>query len=224
MRINQFIASASGLSRRASDTAIADGRASLNGQPATLGQTVETGDTVTLDGQILALRPAHTYILLNKPAGYVSSRVRQGSDPTLYDLLPAKFFSLRIAGRLDRDSSGLVVLSDDGQFIQDLTHPSNDKTKYYELTLSHPLTPADRTKLAGGVTLKDGPSHVTLVVEKGTKLGVTLSEGRNRQLRRTFGALGYRIEKLHRTRMGNFLLGELPEGKWTEVAKTGVPV
>lgn len=217
MRINQFVASSSGLSRRAADAAITTGRVTVNGQLATLGQTVAASDRLTLDGQPLTLTITHTYLMLNKPVGYVSSRARQGTDPTLYELLPQRFHNLRIAGRLDRDSSGLILLTSNGNFIQNLTHPSSDKLKTYELTLSVPLTAVDRSKLASGVSLKDGPSRIGIVAAHGKSLTVTISEGRNRQLRRTFGALGYRIDRLHRTHIGPFTIADLASGAWTEI-------
>jgi 16S rRNA pseudouridine516 synthase len=217
MRINQFVASSSGLSRRAADAAVAAGRVRINGQLATLGQTVDVSDFVALDDQPLTLISTHIYLMLNKPVGFVSSRVRQGTGQTLYELLPERFHKLRIAGRLDRDSSGLIILTSDGNFIQNLTHPSSDKLKTYELTLSAPISATDRTKLEHGVLLKDGPSRIRIVAATGRSLTVTIGEGRNRQLRRTFGALGYRIDRLHRTHIGSFNLGDLPSGTWTEI-------
>jgi len=214
MRINQFVASASGLSRRAADSAIAAGRVQAAGQPATLGQTIEPGTSVTLDGLPLAPKTTFMYVMLNKPAGYVSSSARQGTAPTLYELLPTEFANLRIAGRLDLDSSGLVLLSDDGAFIQKQAHPSSGKTKEYELTLETPFKSADLPKLESGVPLADGPSNAKVLKSRGATLTVTLEEGRNRQLRRTFGALGYRITRLHRTRIGAFQLGTLEPGRW----------
>ena len=221
MRINQFIASSTDLSRRAADGAITAGRVSVNGHTAAMGQLVDARDTVALDGAALTLRQIHTYVLLNKPVGYVSSRVRQGDDPTLYELLPPKYKTLRIAGRLDRDSSGLVVLSDDGDFIFQLTHPSAQKSKRYELILESPLSGADRRKLEAGIILTDGPSHVNVLESHGKSLTVTLSEGRNRQLRRTFGALGYTITKLHRVSMGSLELGALAPAQWHEIDRDG---
>lgn len=224
MRINQFVAAASGLSRRAADTAIAAGRVKIGGRTATLGQTVGPTDIVMLDDAPLTLKSAHTYLMLNKPPGYVSSHRRQGNDPTLYELLPARFHTLRLTGRLDRDSSGLILLSDDGAFVQELSHPSQGKTKQYELTLSAKLSAADHAKLAAGVPLRDGPSFVTVVGSKGRSVTVTLSEGRNRQLRRTVGALGLQVERLHRTRIGAFELGDLPSGSWRQITAEGRPV
>jgi 23S rRNA pseudouridine2605 synthase len=221
MRINQFIAGSTDLSRRAADAAVAAGRVSINGHTAAMGQLVDARDSVMLDGTALALRQIHTYVLLNKPAGYVSSRVRQGTGPTLYELLPPLYKTLRIAGRLDRDSSGLVVLTDDGDFIFQLTHPSAEKSKRYELTLQSPLSAADQRKLEAGVVLADGPSQVHVLETRGRSLTVTLSEGRNRQLRRTLGALGYTITKLHRVSMGSLELGALAPGKWHEIDREG---
>jgi len=217
MRINQFVARTSALSRRAADAAVAEGRVTLNGRPAVLGDTVSAGDSVTLDGQPAVLAPTHTYLALHKPAGYVSSRRRQGDDPTLYQLLPDSAQNLRLAGRLDRDSSGLVLLSDDGDFIQRYSHPSFNKQKIYQLTLARPLSPADRGRLNAGINLTDGVSHVAVVAATGPHVTVSLTEGRNRQLRRTFGALGYSVEKLHRTHIGAYQLGSLKPGTWREI-------
>jgi 23S rRNA pseudouridine2605 synthase len=218
MRINQFVASSSKMSRRAADTAIAAGRVKVGGHTATLGQTVATQDVVTLDGSTLTPATHHTYIALHKPAGYISSHARQGNDPTLYELLPENLQSLRLTGRLDRDSSGLVLLSDDGSFVQNLSHPSRRKTKQYELTLTKPLAESDQAKLEAGVKLRDGLSTVTIVACAGRTVTLTIGEGRNRQLRRTFGALGYTVERLHRTRIGHYELGSLPSGSWQHIA------
>ena len=218
MRLNQFIASSSGLSRRAADAAITEGRVTIDGEPAVLGQTVGAENTVTLDGKALQPKTTYTYLMLNKPAGYISSRVRQGSDPTLYELIPEPYQTLRITGRLDRDSSGLILLSDDGSFIQSLAHPSSGKTKQYDITLSAPLSNTQKNHLAAGVALSDGPSRVTVLEANGRNVTVTIGEGRNRQLRRTFGALGLGVERLHRTRIGRINLANLRPGDWRLIA------
>ncbi len=186
-----------------------------------LGQTVDERAAVTLDGQPVTPRPSFTYVIVNKPVGFVSSRVRQGDDPTIYGLLPSEFKTLRIAGRLDRDSCGLLLLSDDGSFIQAITHPSTGKFKRYELTLESPMSESDVAKLVAGVKLTDGLSRVKVVAAAGKHLTVELAEGRNRQLRRTFGALGYTITKLRRTNIGVFELGGLASGKWRETDAQG---
>ena len=220
MRINQFVAAASGLSRRAADQAIKDGRIRYADRAAVLGETVKPGETsLFLDKKPLMLPDQYTYVLLNKPTGYVSSRIRQGSDPTLYELIPEHFHTLRIAGRLDKDSSGLVLLTNDGPYIQTLTHPSIGKDKYYELLLDHSVKSADVKNLEIGVMLEDGLSQLEVNLVEGRTLGVTIAEGRNRQLRRTMGALGYGVELLHRLRLGKYDIGDLPSGAWKEVSK-----
>jgi pseudouridine synthase len=217
MRVNRFVASASGLSRRAADDAIAANRVSVNGATAKLGQTVETADHVTLDGKKLQLPATFTYLMLHKPVGYVTSRAEQGSAPTIYDLLPEQYRSLRPAGRLDRDSSGLLLLSDDGDFVYRLTHPSQHKNKTYLLELSRELNPDDVKRLREGVTLEDGLSQVRVLEYSGRRAVVQISEGRNRQLRRTFGAIGKGVVALQRVGMGEYALGNLHVGHWREL-------
>jgi len=214
MRINQFVANASGLSRRASDKAIASGRVSVNGQPASIGQQVSAGDTIKLDSKMLT--PAEkVLIMLNKPVGYVCSRNGQGSQ-TIYDLLPPEYQQLKPIGRLDKNSSGLLLLTNDGQLAQELTHPSHQKTKIYQVTLDKPLQPLHRQMISDhGIQLEDGPSKLQLARQQDgddTRWIVSMREGRNRQIRRTFAALGYEVIKLHRTSFGNYGLGTTTTG------------
>jgi pseudouridine synthase len=218
VRINQFVASASGLSRRAADIAIAGGRVTIGTRPAMTGESAPTDADIRLDGKSLLLPTSFTYLMLNKPTGYVSSRTQQGPDPTLYALLPADYRDLRITGRLDRDSSGLVILTDDGNFIHRYTHPSNGHSKTYIVLLQKPLTTSDRDRLAAGVELEDGPSFITVTARSGSRLTVTIGEGRNRQIRRTFGALGYTVESLHRTAVGGITLGRLAPGTYRQLS------
>lgn len=214
MRLNQYIAQASGLSRRAADTAISEGRVSVNGATATLGQQVTETDSIRLDGQILSHTSQHT-IMLNKPVGYVCSRNGQGSK-TIYDLLPAELHHLKPVGRLDKDSSGLLLLTNDGQLAQQLTHPSFEKTKIYEIVLDIPLTASAKQQIEQGIMLEDGLSRLKLTGEA-RNWTVTMHEGRNRQIRRTFAALGYTVSKLHRLQFGPYQLKELSSGKFDYV-------
>ncbi len=214
MRINHYVAAASGLSRRAADTAIRAGRVTVAGQPAQLGQAITDTEEVQLDGRLLQLPSLHTYLILHKPVGYICSRRQQGSDPTIYELLPPSARLLRPAGRLDRDSSGLLLLSDDGQFIQRYTHPGQTKLKIYEVEVDHDLTATAEHQLTHGVTLTDGPSQCQVIRRQGRHLTLGLHEGRNRQIRRTLGAIGYGVKRLHRTQIGPYHLGTLPPGHW----------
>lgn len=219
MRINVFIAQASNMSRRAADQAIQAGRIQVNGQQAVLGDQVEPTDTVTLDGRVLkAAAPTQT-IMLHKPVGYVCSRRGQGSK-TVYELLPAELRHLRPVGRLDKDSSGLLVMTNDGQLAHQLTHPSFQKEKVYEVVLDKPLQATDQQQITReGVQLDDGPSRLGLRSSSGDNLTwqVSMHEGRNRQIRRTFEALGYQVTKLHRTQFGNYKLSDLPPAKYRVV-------
>ncbi len=216
MRINKYIAAANGMSRRSADQAVAQGRVLVNGKPAQPGQDVTDRDQVTLDGQPLgAGQPAQT-ILLHKPAGYVVSRDGQGSK-TIYDLLPPELHHLKPVGRLDKESSGLLLLTNDGQLAYELTHPSFQKTKVYETTLDAPLAPLHQQMIADmGVQLEDGRSQLSLekLDETGMNWRVRMHEGRNRQIRRTFAALGYRVTRLHRTEFGAYSLKDLPAGRY----------
>lgn len=215
MRLNKYLALYAGLSRRSADAAIAAGKVVVDNQPATLGQLVDETQLVTLDGQPIATKASLQTIMLHKPVGYVCSRDGQGS-PTVYDLLPASMHHLKPVGRLDKDSSGLLLLTNDGQLAHRLTHPSFQKEKSYEVVLDKPLTPADRRHLEAGVTLEDGVS-VFQLAGQGNQWTVRLHEGRNRQIRRTFAAMSYTVLTLHRTRFGDYQLGELAPSDYQQI-------
>jgi len=215
MRINKFVAQATGLSRRAADQAIADGRVLINGQTASPGDDVASGASVRLDNKALRPTTSLTTLMLNKPVGYVCSRRGQGSS-TIYDLLPTSYHQLKPVGRLDKDSSGLLLLTNDGQLANRLTHPRYGKTKQYSVTLNKPLDAANQTKIELGIQLEDGLSQLILQLTGTDRRAwiITMSEGRNRQIRRTFAALGHSVTSLHRTQFGSYKLGELPPGKF----------
>ncbi len=212
MRVNKFIALGSGLSRRAADTAISDGRVTINNQVCLTGQEVGGSDEVRLDGKIVTL-PNRVVMLLNKPTGYVVSRRGQGSR-TIYDLLPSEYQSLKPVGRLDKDSAGLLLLTNDGDLHNQLTHPSYEKEKIYEVALDKALTEKDLKAVNKGVRLPDGISKMRVSELGDTSYEVRMSEGRNRQIRRTFAAMGYEVIWLNRTVFGSFHLGNIPRGKY----------
>jgi 23S rRNA pseudouridine2605 synthase len=216
MRINKFVATATGLSRRAADEAITAGRIQVNNAPPEVGAQISSHDTVTLDGVPITLPTALTTIMFNKPPGYVCSRSGQGSE-TIYSLLPAKFNRLKPVGRLDKDSSGLLILTNDGALANHLTHPRYVKTKVYEVQLDKVLQPLHQQMIVDhGVKLDDGPSQLYLVRldSQGRDWQVTMHEGRNRQIRRTFAALGYKVEGLHRISFGPYRLGNLGRAEY----------
>ena len=218
-RLNKFVALALGVSRRQADELIEQGTVTVNGQPATLGQRVTTTDIIRYGNKPLTAQ-THQLILLHKPVGYLCSRASQGGIPTIYELLPASLHHLKPVGRLDKDSSGLILLTNDGDFAHIMTHPSFYKIKRYLVTIDKPLQPLHRQMINDfGVQLPDGPSQLTLERQHDGddyRWIVQMSEGRNRQIRRTFDALGYTVKKLHRTDFGKYSLGELKRGEWKE--------
>lgn len=218
MRINRFLALATGISRRAADKAIASGQVIVNGVPATLGQVVSESDEIVFDNtalDIASIAAAPQLIMFNKPIGYVCSRDGQGSK-TIYDLLPPELHSLKPIGRLDKDSSGLLLLTNDGKLAHTLTHPSFRKDKIYKVELNKSLVAADKAKIEQGVELEDGVS--ALVLQGAHKSWqVIMHEGRNRQIRRTFAALGYMVTALHRTHFGSYELHDLRPGDFKNI-------
>lgn len=216
MRINKYIALATGKGRREADRLIKSGRITIDGRIADLGQDID-GQEIRLDGRRLIIDRSFTTIMLNKPTGYVVSRKGQGSK-TIYELLPDKYSDLKPIGRLDKDSSGLLLLTNNGQMAEQLTHPSYQKIKVYLVQLNKPLSQKDQSQIEQGVSLEDGLSKMKLKkMEKSTQYLVTITEGRNRQIRRTFKFLDYEVVNLHRLQFGNYQLGKLASGRYTEI-------
>lgn len=209
MRINKFVAQATGLSRRAADRAISEGRVQLNKETAVLGDTVGSMDTVALDGKQLETS-SRMLVIINKPVSYVSSRNGQGSK-TVYDLLPEQFGALKLVGRLDKDSSGLILLTNDGELANQLTHPRYAKSKVYQIELNKSLQPLHQQLITDrGIQLPDGISKFSLQkLDNDKQWEITMSEGRNRQIRRTFESLGYKVTKLNRIAFGDYKLSQL---------------
>ncbi len=218
-RLNKFVALSLGVSRRKADELIEKGKIIVDGQPARLGRQISEVNHVSYNGNSLKIQDKKI-IALNKPVGYLCSRASQGGVPTIYELLPKSLHHLKPVGRLDKDSSGLILLTNDGDFAHHMTHPSFYKIKRYLVTLDQPLQPLHRQMINDfGVQLPDGPSRLTLERQHDgddRRWIVQMSEGRNRQIRRTFAALGYTVAKLHRTDFGNYSLGNMKRGEFQE--------
>ena len=219
MRLNKFIALSLGVSRRKADELIEQGKILVNSDRAVLGRQISQSDTVLYNSRELYIQPKKL-ILLHKPVGYLCSRASQGGVPTIYELLPTSLHHLKPVGRLDKDSSGLILLTNDGDFAHQMTHPSFYKIKRYLVTLDQPLQPLHRQMINDfGVQLPDGPSRLTLERQHDGddhRWIIQMSEGRNRQIRRTFAALGYTVKKLHRTDFGSYSLGGMKRGEFQE--------
>ncbi|MBQ6147738.1 rRNA pseudouridine synthase [Candidatus Saccharibacteria bacterium] len=220
IRLNKFLAERLGISRREADDLIAEGKVFVDGKPAILGEKVDKSREVCYNKKNIPFLKEYTYLLFNKPVGYVSSRRKQGETPTLYELLPEKYRELKTVGRLDKNSSGLILLTDDGDFAFRMTHPKFLKTKVYTVELDRALEPLHQQEIADfGIRLEDGISKLglTRLNDERTRFEVLMTEGRNRQIRRTFAALGYVVVKLHRKSFGKYQLGELKPGEFREI-------
>ncbi len=216
-RLNKFLALALGISRREADNLIARQVVKVNGQIAILGSRLEKDDEITVNGRRIGTAIKYECLALNKPTGYVCSRKKQGDTPTIYSLLPPRYHHLKTVGRLDRNSSGLILLTNDGDFAYRMTHPKFHKVKIYKVRLDTDLQPLHQQMISDyGINLQDGVSKLSLERIKDSRKDwtVTMSEGRNRQIRRTFSALGYDVKKLHRTNFGNYSLDDIPSGKY----------
>lgn len=221
VRLNKELALYLGISRREADNLIKNGRIKINNNVARLGDRINKKDIIYIDNKIINQSTEIKYILLNKPVGYVCSKKQQGQNPTIYSLLPKNFQDLKTVGRLDKNSSGLIILTNDGDFSYKMTHPKFYKIKKYEVWLDKNLEPLHQQMINDyGINLEDGVSK--LILEKidessRKKWTVLMHEGRNRQIRRTFKALGYDVIRLNRTNFGNYTLGDIKSGEFIEV-------
>ena len=220
MRLNRFLASAGIGSRRHCDELIAAGRVTINGKVCTnFSAQPDVRDHVKVDGKLVHIVPALT-IMLHKPAGFVSTRKDQHARDTVFDLLPKKFSRLFNIGRLDAQTEGLLLLTNDGDLAQRLTHPRYKIEKEYEVTVDRPWDPVLAPKLLRGVFLDGQRAKIArLHSVSPTRLRVVLRQGINRQIRRMFEAVGYRIKHLLRVRIGNLRLSDLPRGHWRALTK-----
>lgn len=221
MRLQKFISNAGYCSRRQAEKLISDGKVSVNGQIITrLGTKVDPEkDRIEIENTPLSIEKNHVYILLNKPRGYVTSCSHPGKK-TVLELLN---IDQRVypVGRLDKDSRGLLLLTNDGRLHLQLTHPSFDHEKEYVVTVADPISQASLNTLEKGVRIMGSqtrPARIDRI--SSTKFKIVLKEGRKRQIRRMVQQVGNRVTDLKRVRMANVHLGKLPEGKWRHLNET----
>jgi 23S rRNA pseudouridine2605 synthase len=219
VRLQAFLARAGASpSRRKAESPILDGRVTVNGERATLGTSVTEEDEIALDGVRVRLPDTLVYLALNKPAGYLTTMKDERGRKKVADLMP-DVPGLVPAGRLDADTKGLLILTDDGKLAHRITHPSSRIEKQYRLTLETPVPEDALAALAAGPTLEDGKMHPPLLAnirpsQPHTTLDLTVHEGRNRIIRRACMAVGLCLISLQRTRVSPVRLGELPEGEY----------
>lgn len=217
-RLNKYLADCGVGSRRECDKLIADGKVKINGKVATLGEMVEDNDQVSVNGKRVAAKTKNYYIMLHKPKGCVTTVKDELGRKTVMDFvdLKARLFPV---GRLDYDTEGLLLLTNDGDVANKLTHPKNSVEKVYVARISGKLTEAERRQLEKGVEV-DGsmtaPAKVKILQgdEHHTRVEVTITEGRNHQVKKMFECVGKEVEFLKRVAVGQIHLGGLQRGKW----------
>jgi 23S rRNA pseudouridine2605 synthase len=220
VRLNRFLAAAGIGSRRHCDELIATGRVTVNGAVCN-NFSAQPGprDHVKVDGKLVPVATPLT-IMLHKPAGFVSTRKDPHVRDTIFDLLPAKFSRLFNIGRLDAQTEGLLLVTNDGELAQHLTHPRYKVEKEYDVMLDRPWDSALAAKLLRGIVLDGKRARLEqLRSVSPTHLRVVLRQGINRQIRRMFAAVGYQVKHLVRIRIDDIRLGDLPRGHWRALTK-----
>ena len=219
-RLQKIISAAGIASRRASETMIAEGRVTVNGRIATVGMSADPDvDTILVDGEPISISARRRYIILNKPRGYVTTLKDEFDRPTVAELVADAGGRLYPVGRLDMDSEGLLIMTDDGEVANALMHPSHEVNKLYTVFVQGQDIKASVKALQAMDNLEGEPiakPQVMLIELKGTgaELQITIHEGKNRQIRRMCKACGLGVSRLVRIAEGPVILGDLPLGKW----------
>jgi 23S rRNA pseudouridine2605 synthase len=225
MRLQKFLAHAGIASRRASENIIQQGRVKINGETVTeMGVLVCQNDTVTVDGKLIKNEEEKIYIMLNKPVGYVSTVNDQFGRPTVLDLVSDIKERLYPVGRLDYDTSGLILLTNDGDFTFQMTHPKHEIDKVYEALISGVPCDHDIERFEAGLKIEDyltstAKIEIKKIVGKNSVVDITIHEGKNRQVRKMCDAIDHKVIALKRISIGPIALGNLPEGKWRSLSK-----
>jgi pseudouridine synthase len=221
MRLNAWLARAGVASRRKADELIKAGRVTVNGEPGQLNTFVQSTDDVRLDGELLA-KQRLAYVLLHKPAGVVTTASDPQGRKTVIDLVEHGSRVVPV-GRLDADTTGALLLTNDGELAHRLAHPKYEVDKVYEVETWQQPTDAQLEQLRNGVELDDGPTSPAEARRiDGARIELTIHEGRNRQVRRMFEGVGHRVKALHRSRYGPLTLEGLEPGQWRELEPSEV--
>jgi 23S rRNA pseudouridine2605 synthase len=230
MRLQKFLANAGVSSRRKAEELIAGGKVKVNGQVVTeLGTKVDDSkDVIAVSGKSIKTAEK-TWIALHKPRGYLSTRSDPQGRPTVYDLLPKELHGLFYVGRLDLDSEGLLLLTNDGDTANRLLHPRYEVARVYEVLVRGEVKPDKIEMLLQGVELDDGVAtaesvRVLGVVRNEMRLQMTLREGKKREVRRMLWAVGHKVLRLKRLSYGPIQLGRLPEGKWRKLSEAELQI
>ena len=228
MRINKYIASAGIASRRKADDLIAKGSVTVNGEILREpGYDVQPDDIIEVDGSRIEPEAQKVYLLLNKPVGYVTTTSDEEGRPTVLDLIPDQDVRVYPVGRLDYNTSGLLILTNDGALANSLTHPSHDFDKIYRARVAGTLTRAMAARMERGVDIGDfvtSPAKVEIISQpkNSTIVEITIHEGKNRQVRRMFKAAGHPVQELTRIGLGKLRIGRLALGGYRKLSREEV--
>ncbi len=218
MRINKFLSEAGIVSRRGADKWITDGRITINGTKAELGSQVEAGDDVRVDGKPVNVEQPLVYLALNKPVGITSTTERH-IEGNIVDFVnhPLRIFHI---GRLDKDSEGLILLTNDGDIVNEILRAENKHEKEYIVTVNERITDSFIEKMSNGVRILDTKTLPCKVKKLGPyTFNIVLTQGLNRQIRRMCSALGFTVKKLQRIRIMNITLDGLGIGQWRDLTE-----
>lgn len=218
MRINKFLSEAGITSRRGADKWIEAGRITINGELAQLGSRVSEDDEVRADGKLISTKPKRVYLMLNKPVGITSTTERHIEGNVVdYMNYPTRIFHI---GRLDKDSEGLLLMTNDGDIVNEILREEHGHEKEYIVTVDRPFDQPFIDTMESGVPILGTMTKPCKVKRLGAKtFNITLTQGMNRQIRRMTEALGYDVVKLKRTRIVNIELGDLKYGDWRELTE-----
>lgn len=229
MRLQKYLSNAGVASRRSAEKMIGEGRVAVNGDIVReMGvQVDENNDVIEVDGEVVKNTEKKYYIMLNKPAGFVTTVSDDKGRPTVMELVSDISARIYPVGRLDYDTEGLLILTNDGDLTYKITHPKHDISKTYVAEVTGNITMDTILQLRRGVVIdgqKTSPAEVEVVgaTQYGTKVEITIHEGRNRQVRKMFESLGCIVKKLKRTKEAGLTLGHLPLGKWRKLSESEV--
>ncbi len=227
MRINKFLAQCGVAGRRACDKLVSEGRVTVNGKTADLGMEVTEGDSVSVDGKTVSVKK-NEYYILHKPKGYISTVSDDKGRKTVMDILGSGVGRVYPVGRLDYDSEGLLILTTDGELAQHLTHPSNEVPKTYTVKVEGRLTESDLNPIRSGIEIEGGyvtkkcRAHIIETNKEFTRVELTLREGKNREIRKMFAAIGREVTLLKRTKVGELSLRGLERGAFRKLTPAEV--
>ena len=228
VRLQKFLAESGVASRRKSEELIADGKVKVNGKVASIGDKVDPKrDTVTVSGKKIVKRKEFTYILLHKPRGFITTMSDEMDRKCVAELIKDVPVRVYPVGRLDRESEGMLLFTNDGEFANAMTHPTKHVPKTYRVTVRPSITEDQITQLTTGIIIDDrktAPAQVRVITKEEGRvvLEIILYEGRNRQIRKMCESLGLEVARLKRTAIGTIKLGMLPQGKWRELTEDEV--